>query len=261
MKVSLQRILCALKLSRKGTVIDFDLIISYVIFISTIIILITFALKMTSPFATSIETINKEKSTIAVQGLISNQFNVNNLDSICDVDYVNLRRLTVTYEIKGFNMPFIDDNNFLPNSINGSVVFKRDGSELHVLTGSSYQLKNIIVKVIFSGSASVTNISLESNDSFSVSYNSFNDLVVSLNSTVSDNDVDELIIKPINGLVSFQINGVNVNDCFIGNLSISNYCGVKGIRGSHTSFNRYGLITDNRTSYPVKLRGDIWWTD
>ncbi|MFA5405797.1 MAG: hypothetical protein WC307_00360 [Candidatus Nanoarchaeia archaeon] len=247
-------------LNRRGAVIDFDTIIAYILFTSTIIMLVNFSLGLTAPFATSIELLNKEKSTITVRDMVDTTFLSTELSSLCDINYLNMRLLSVTYEIKSFAMPVTDSLNFSANSINGSVVFYRNGEELRVITGSVNEHKSINVNVIVSGSPSVSNLTLESNDSYSISADAFNNFIITLKSNVSNGDIDELIIKPVTGLVGFEITGVDLSNCFIGNLTLSNYCGDKGIQGKRTSFNRYGVMTDGRTDYGVKLTGDIWWT-
>jgi len=246
---------------RKGAVIDIDIIIAYLLFITTIILMVNYTLTMTAPFTTSIESLGKEKNTITVRSLLRTDFGIDDFSDICNISYINLRRFSVTYEIKGFKMPFTDAGNFSPDSINGSVVFKRNEDELHILTGSLEESKSISVEVTTKSSASVTNISLETGDSFSIEYNDFDNLVVTLSSNVNNGDIDEIIIKPVNNIVSFRINGVDLSNSYIGNLKISDYCGTRGIVGSRTSFNRYGLMSDYRTEYYVKLIGDVWWTD
>ncbi len=244
---------CKSQSNRKGTVVDFDLIVAYVIFISLILLFVNYSLKMTAPFATGAHSIEKEESTITVKDMIKNKFNVNNLDSICEINYTRLRRLAVTYKIKGFVMPFTDSMH------RGEVSFVRKGDELRVITNTSEQ-ENITIKIILPQSASVTNISLESNDSFNIGYDSLSNLVVTLDSKTGNNDEDEIRIRPVNGIVMFSIEGANLSDCYVGNIPLSNYCGTKGVLGPHTSFQRYGLMSDGRTDYYVELTGDAWWT-
>jgi hypothetical protein len=117
-----------------------------------------------------------------------------------------------------------------------------------------------VVEVILQTDASVTNISLESDDSFSIIYDNFNNLLITLNSQVSNGDIDEVRIKPVQETVSFKIQGVDYSDCYIGELVTSDYCGTRGIKGPRTRFNRYGVMTDGRNNYYVTLVGDVWWT-
>lgn len=247
-------------LSKKAAVIDIDIIVAYLLFISTIILMINYALGLTAPFSTSIESIEKEKNTIAVRDGLKTRFGKNEFNSLCNVDYINLRRFSVTYEVMGFEMPYTDSEHFTPSHLNGSVVFWRENEVLHVATGSNASSEFITVEVVIPEDASVSNISLESSDSFSVDYDSFNNLLVILDSAVSDGDVDEITIKPVRGVVSFRLYGVNQTSCYIGLMPVSDYCGTRGIVGARTSFNRYGLMTDERTEYYIKLLGDIWWT-
>jgi len=247
--------------SRKAAVVDFDTIIAYVLFTSTIILLVNYSLGVTSPFATSIDILSNEKNTITVRDMVKTDFLVSDLESLCIVSYVNMRLLSVEYEVKSFEMPLNDAINFSANTINGSVVFYRNGNELRVITGSSDQSYLITVKVIVSSSPCVTNLTLDSGDSFNIQTDSFNNFMITINSTVSNGDLDEVIIKPVTGLVSFEITGVDLSNCFIGNLSIQDHCGRVGVTGRKTSFNRYGAMTDGRSDYGVKLTGDIWWTN
>lgn len=250
-----------LKSGRKGAVVDIDIIIAYLVFISTIILMTNYSLRLTAPFATSINSLEKEKNTLAIRDEIITHFSINDFADVCDLDYLNLRRLSVSYEIKGFNMPFTDSNNFSPATINGSLVFQRQGEELRVKTGSVDLAKTINAQIIIPNSVSVYNVSLDTGDSFEIDFDPYDNVVVIFDSTVEDGDVDELIIEPVNGLVSFWINGVELSDCYIGDLKLNDYCGTRGISGTRTSFNRYGLMTDDYTSYYVKLVGDIWWTN
>lgn len=247
-------------LSKKAAVIDIDIIVAYLLFISTVVLMVNYALGLTAPFSTSIESIEKEKNTIAVQGGLKTRFGMDEFNNLCDVSYVNLRRFSLTYEVKGFEMPYTDSNHIIPSHLNGSVVFQRSDQVLHVLTGSNSSTELISVEVVIPNEASVTNLTLEGGDSFSVDYDSFNNLLVTLDSTVSNGDVDEITIEPVNGFVGFRLYGINLSQCYIGTLPVTNYCGTKGITGPHTSFNRYGLITSGRTRYYVKLLGDLWWT-
>jgi len=247
-------------LNKKGTVIDIDIIVAYLLFITIIVLMINYSLRLTAPFTTNIESIDKEKSTLTIEGLIDTSFGINEFDELCDFNYVGVRRFSVSYEIKGFEMPHIDVNNISPASINGSVIFKRDGDTLHVYTGSQHETKSVSVEVYTREEATATNNSLEPSDSLAVYYDQFDNLVIAFDSVVSEGDVDEVIIKPLKGIVSFNVNGVNKTSIFIGNLSASDYCGTRGIIGTRTSFNRYGLINDGQTNYYAKIMGDLWWT-
>ena len=81
-----------------------------------------------------------------------------------------------------------------------------------------------------------------------------------MDSEVSNGDIDEIMIKPVTGVVSFKVYGLDNTKTYIGSLVASNYCGTRGITGPHTSFNRYGIMSDNRAEYYVALTGDLWWT-
>jgi hypothetical protein len=260
MKV-LQRNQCWQSLSsKKGAVIDIDIIVAYLLFISVIILLVNFSLRLSAPFSTSIESIEKEKNTLTLMNNLRTEFNINDLSELCNLDYPYLRRLSVAYEIKGFEMPATDSEYFTPNSINGSVVFRRKSDELIIYTGSQVSDKTIIVEAILESDASITNISLESDDYYTIEYDNFNNLLITLNSRVVNGDVDEIRLWPVKGVVSLKVQGVDYSNTYIGKLKASDYCGVRGIAGPQTRFNRYGLMTDGRNDYYVTLVGDVWWT-
>lgn len=260
MKISEQRQQRKCLSGRHAAIVDIDTIVAYLIFITIIVFLINYIIGLTAPFSTSIEALEKEESTITVKDLVNTEFGIDELNNACNIDYVNMRRFLLTYEIKGFRMPFTDAGNFSPASINGSVVFVREGNALHVMTGSQATPKIITVEVTLSQGASVTNVSLESGDAFDLRYDEFSNFIVTLDSSVSNGDIDEIIIKPVNGLATFNVYDIDLSSTYIGTLQASNSCGTRGIIGKHTSFNKYGSISDERTSYPVKLTGDIWWT-
>lgn len=246
--------------NRQGAVIDIDILVAYLLFITTVLLMINYTLSLTAPFSTSIESVEKEKNTVVLKGLVKNEFALSNLSSLCDeIDYVNLRLFSMTYEIKGFHMPFIDNSNVSPGSLNASVVFNRSNTELQVITGST-ESAVISIEVNAPNGASVTNVSLESNDSFSIINDDFGNSVVSVSSNVNSGDTDKIIIKPLSGVVSFRLTGANLSNSYVGDTLISDYCGTQGIRGPRTSFNRYGIMTDGRSDYYVTLTGDVWWT-
>ena len=74
-------------------------------------------------------------------------------------------------------------------------------------------------------------------------------------------DIDEIIISPVSGLTYLSISGAELSNCYIGSIPISDYCGTKAIKGTRTNFNRYGVLTDGRTDYYVKLVGEVAWTN
>lgn len=246
--------------SRKGVVIDLDLIVAYLLFITTVLALINFSISLTAPFANNVEIINKEKSTIAVRNLVNNRISLSDFNDACSIRYLNMRLFSLEYQIKGFYMPFTDSEYYPPNTFNGSIIIVRENNDLHLMTGSNATIQTITVEMVFDNEPSVFNISLESADFFTITKDDFDKTIITMQSTVNNGDVDKITIKGANGLVSVNYNGVSDN-VYLGTTKITDYCGTRGIAGSTTSFSRYGILNNGREDYYATLRGDIWWTN
>ncbi len=259
MKTLKQRIGFRLKLNKQGAIIDVDLMIGYLIFISIVVLIINYTLRLTAPFNTNINSLNKEADTLTISEMINNKFSLSNFSDMCNINYTNLRRLTLTYVITGFKMPFIDEN-ISHELLNGSLTLIRNNNELIINAGTNGSPRTIGLKIFSDNPVSITNKSLENNDSFTININDYGGVIIDAEFNVNKSDSDEIIIKPLNGIIGLRVYNVNLSNCFIGSVRISDYCGNKGLTRS-TSFNRYALISDNKTIYYAKLKGDAWWTD
>ena len=246
--------------NNKGAVIDIDLIIAYLLFITTVLALVNFSLSLTAPFANNVELINKEENTLTIRNMISNKISLSDFNNACEIDYLNMRLFSLEYQIKGFYMPFSDVNYYQPSNFNGSIVIRRDNNDIRLMTGSNETLQTIIVELVFDNEPSVFNISLEEQDFFLISKDDFNKETIMFQSTVENGDIDEIIIKGVSGLVSINYNGITDN-VYLGTTKIVDYCGIRGIAGRTTSFSRFGVLNNEREDYYVTLRGDIWWTN
>ncbi len=265
MKV-LKRLLTSQLLSdKKGAVIDIDLIISYLIFMGLIIAVVQFTLGLVTVFSNDFRTLSREKNMLSASKLISAEFKASDINKLCnELNYTGIRVKHVEYEVLGFFMPKKDTAYELPNTgAEPKVLFLRDNNYLRVIVGSGAGSDTkVTVYVSMKYGTSVANKTLESGDSYTTYYDSKGYFVVKITSTVGNGDLDEIVIGPINNrtLIMPEVNNVTTSNVFVGDLSFNNSCGRTAIKGPQSSFLRYGTIMHDSELYPVKIKGDIWWT-
>jgi len=166
--------------------------------------------------------------------------------------------LSVNYEIKGFYAPSNDYNITYPNTSEG-VVFYRNLDELHVLVGNNGSPKVISVQLIADKPVSLLNNSLEPGDNLTIRTDSFNNQIINFDVIVGDDDLDEAVIITSERTL-FSQTVIGSDNVYIGDKLIRNSCGNRGLTARQSSFQRYGLIYDDREIYPALLTGDVWWT-
>lgn len=243
--------------NKKGVVIDIDFLISYALFIFLVLILIQFVLSLMTPFQDNLLKISREKDTLAVSSLLINTLSINDFNSACSINYTNVKSLSVSYKIKGFFTPGYDYGFNYPN-ISEGVVFYREGDSMRLLVGNSGAQKKITVQLTADKPVSVSELILESEDNVTISYDSFNNQVIILESIVGSNDLDELMFN-VNSKTLFAPLISGTDNIYLGLKPFNGSCGSKGILSPQTSFQRYGWLSSEQDIYPVIITGDVWW--
>ncbi len=238
-----QKQVCSSK-SNKGQIINIDGVVAYSLFIGIVLFLVNYILNMTAPFTNNINWIIKEKNTEVVKNMFPNEFELNNLNDLCNINYTDLRRTYVKYTINSFFMPHYDNGSGV-----GDIIFIRNGSTLNLKINLSTPTKIILN---FKPEAQISG---EINGTVSSTINNYNYQEITINASEAN-----LNIKPIEGLVIFEIKKQDLSNAYVGNVKISNSCGYY-YPSDHTSFNRFVRIINNNEIFYGFLEGDLWWTN
>ncbi len=250
-------------LKRKG-IINIDLLIAYMLFNLTIIILIEFITNLLTPFGNEILILDLEKRTEAFSDITNKKIDLENIGLLCNISLHGLVKKQINYTIMGFDLPAVDYEYISPQDTQGSITIVRNELEFIILAGSNSASYNASLQFIISENIGITNISLEGSDNYTKITDDLGNNVVYINLSFGGSDSDEIRIttsSQTKEFITMKVNGFPTNYVFIGNTNFSDSCGNEIIGYQQSFFETYGVITNKGNSFPIIIEGELAWIE
>lgn len=248
-------------MKRKG-IINIDLLIAYMLFNLTLIILIEFITNLLTPFSNEIMIIDLEKKTEGFSDIINKKIDIENIELLCNASSHGLVKKQINYTILGFDLPAVDYEYISPQDTQGSITIIRKDKEFSILAGSNSTSYNASLQFIISKNIGITNISLDNPDNYTKVTDDLGNNVVYINLSFGGSDIDEMIITTsaqTKDFIIIKVNGFPTNDVFIGNTRVSDSCGNESIGYKKTFFETYGVINNKENNFPIRIDGELAW--
>lgn len=250
-------------LGRKGDIINIDLLIAYILFTLSLVLMVQFVIELIAPFSNEIEMLDLEKKTQTLQELVTNEFDLSNFNALCNLSLHGLVKKQINYTIKGFLLPSEDSTFINPSLEERGVTIVREGQNIRLLAGGIEPLNNASIKLIFPKIVDAENISLESPDNYTSRLDEYLNHIIEINLSFGGADSDELIIRTsLNEpeLIIIEVKGLPKEYVYIGNTPFHSSCGNKSIGYEKTSFQDYGTMSHESNPYLINLEAELAWT-
>lgn len=246
-------------LSGRG-VINIDFLIAYSLFVIFMIFMISQVLSLITPFKDFITFQAKEKKIeITYEKLKKSVYPYTEAVYACNHSLPYFSDFYFSYNVLGFNMPYTDPKiSNVNTTTNGEIHFIRDSYNLQVLIGSNSTGYNLSFKVVFPENLIIKKSEnyFESSDMMNKTTDKFYNKIFSVNLSISEGDLDELLFNITNeksGLVLLaDVVGIDEEKIFIGEVKKMQKC--REITGEKTKIEFFSSLSHKDSVLPIKVK-------
>lgn len=254
MTTSIFKRLSLSKSSRKSQVTSIDAVISYMIFALFLVQVTLYVQKLSSPFASYLETEILYKNTASLNEMYSKSSATREyIENLCVDKPANVLDVKLSYEVKGLSMPFFDGA--ANESLTGVHITRRNNKmRIYFNTNTTTQFEIVIPTREY---VDILMQNTESYDYYNKTRSGEADIIkIFANNTGEDADIFEIIIDD-KLLVMLNNYYIDPGEVYVGAEPLYYSCGTIRALPKKSFYSSYSLLSDMGAvvSYGV----DVWW--